>query len=115
MANLMDLTLKQTLLEKFEYAMAKELTMPDPNIQMETYRDVLMDKFVVRIRAAIAGQRLESFQYPADWWEAFKERWFPQRLLKRFPVQYERREVRAYYRDIVLKPGQTHIAVYRTV
>jgi hypothetical protein len=27
-------------------------------------------------------------QYPKDWWEAFKERWFPKWLLKRYPVRY---------------------------
>lgn len=26
--------------------------------------------------------------YPADWWQAFKGRYFPHWLLKRYPVKY---------------------------
>lgn len=28
-------------------------------------------------------------QWPADWWQAFKERWFPNWVLRRWPVRYE--------------------------
>jgi len=29
-----------------------------------------------------------AFSWPADWWQAFKERWFPRWLLKKYPVAY---------------------------
>jgi hypothetical protein len=29
----------------------------------------------------------EIYRYPSDWWQAFKERWFPKWLLKQFPVK----------------------------
>ena len=32
-------------------------------------------------------EELEA-QYPSDWWQAFKERWFPNWLLGRYPVRY---------------------------
>lgn len=32
-------------------------------------------------------------QYPADWWQAFKERWFPEWAKDRWPVCYERIDV----------------------
>jgi hypothetical protein len=32
-------------------------------------------------------------KYPADWWQAFKERWFPACLLRRFPVHYKRIDI----------------------
>ena len=30
-----------------------------------------------------------QFKFPRDWWEAFKERWFPEWARKRWPVVYE--------------------------
>ena len=30
-----------------------------------------------------------ELRYPEDWWEAFKERWFTKRMLKRWPVRWE--------------------------
>lgn len=32
----------------------------------------------------------QEVKYPFDWWEAFKERWFPRFLLKRYPVKYKK-------------------------
>lgn len=36
-----------------------------------------------------------EFKAPLDWWQAFRERWFPRWWLRRHPVRYrvERREV----------------------
>jgi hypothetical protein len=46
---------------------------------------VQMSNYVVGMpREVIAVYR----RYPRDWWEAFKERWFPRFLLRRYPVQY---------------------------
>lgn len=28
-------------------------------------------------------------RWPSDWWQAFKDRWFPAWALKRWPVQYK--------------------------
>lgn len=30
----------------------------------------------------------QTIKYPRTWWSAFKERWFPLWLLRRFPVEY---------------------------
>jgi len=48
-----------------------------------------------------AGKKV-SFKYPADWWQAFKERWFHGWLLRRFPVVYTHKEfqVKATYPDL---------------
>lgn len=44
--------------------------------------------------AAIPSHRIEVHeQWPADWWQAFKARWFPLRWLARWPVRYERVDV----------------------
>lgn len=54
----------------------------------------------------------EVVMYPASWWEAFKERWFPDWLRERFPVQYTRREIQTHVlhpdlaRKIAVPEGQ---------
>jgi len=45
---------------------------------------------VVKLNAYMAGMLDERIQvnvsWPIDWWQAFKERWFPAWLRRRFPV-----------------------------
>lgn len=39
---------------------------------------------------AVLDERLViNRKWPADWWQALKERWFPGWLLRWFPVEYE--------------------------
>lgn len=35
------------------------------------------------------GRVKAETQWPADWWQAFKDRWFPAWALKLWPVEYE--------------------------
>ena len=41
------------------------------------------------IRGYIWQEKLNhtEIEYPADWWQAFKKRWFPKWLLNRYPVK----------------------------
>ncbi len=38
-------------------------------------------------RTAEHVESLPSFEYPADWWQAFKARWFPRWAKRRWPVK----------------------------
>lgn len=56
-----------------------------PNIQISS----LVDSFDVSITGRLMGQddlKRYEVSYPADWYQAFKERWFPSWLLKKYPV-----------------------------
>lgn len=59
---------------------------------------------MVEFRQHVAGQVLfdREVRYPADWWQAFKGRWFPRWLLRRFPVRETvvRMEAKALYPQI---------------
>lgn len=48
---------------------------------------------LVKLDAYFAGVPTRRFtvyrRWPKDWWQAFKERWFPSWALKRWPVEYE--------------------------
>jgi hypothetical protein len=46
------------------------------------------DAYEFRRMFTVAGeQKTETLCYPADWWQAFKERWFPAWALKRWPAK----------------------------
>ena len=48
-----------------------------------------MAALVLQIHSLFAAENLEAktVQYPADWWEALKARWFPAWALRRWPVR----------------------------
>jgi hypothetical protein len=56
------------------------------------YHDVI-NNLVLELEASFWGKtdskttEGKKFSFPADWWEAFKERWFPKALLKKYPVK----------------------------
>lgn len=58
------------------------------------YLDTVTNEMVVSLDTYMAGIVSERIvidrQWPADWWQAFRERWFPGWWLARRPVQYER-------------------------
>ncbi len=70
---------------------------------------VIQDVLYNQVRVAVRGfvwaesesvQRTE-IKYPRDWWQAFKERWFPKWLLEKYPVDYHHItvDVKAIYPD----------------
>lgn len=54
---------------------------------------------VATLRQDVFGEQVlhETVRYPADWWQAFKERWFPVWLKRQFPVRYEEHEFDARF------------------
>ena len=52
------------------------------------------DMMLMNMSSYILGMPKERIEvdkkWPATWWDAFKERWFPQWMLRRWPVEYER-------------------------
>lgn len=58
------------------------------NVKITEYRDLLYQTLVINVEAIFNQLKIEAARYPADWWQAVKERWFPQWLLSRYPVEY---------------------------
>ena len=54
------------------------------SLKIRTWFDQ-MGNFVIRGLVSVATQEEEVLDYPADWWQAFKVRWFPKWLQKKFP------------------------------
>lgn len=59
-------------------------------VEVEALHDVLAGMILVNVRASFAGKHLDqqSIEHPYDWWQAFKERWFPAWLKRLSPVRY---------------------------
>lgn len=49
-----------------------------------------LDDIMLRVVQPMWGETLDKIEvrYPADWWEAFKERWLPRWAKKRWPIRY---------------------------
>ena len=68
------------------------LTQYDPRIHIVV--DEAMQSMVAYLRVAIVAlpdERIDIERaYPADWWQAVRERWLPPWWLQRYPVQLRR-------------------------
>ena len=42
---------------------------------------------IIRALLVVATQEEQLAEFPSDWWQTFKERWFPQWLLHHYPVK----------------------------
>jgi len=96
--------LETAILERFKVVVRKALTVDElvslDNVELTSKYDDILQALVLELRAYLASERLSGIKYPKDWWQAFKERWFPKWLLKRYPVQYHEAHVRAFYPKI---------------
>lgn len=51
----------------------------------------------VAVSMKILSQNIGTVKWPRDWIEAFKERWFPEFMKKRWPVRHESVDITAIY------------------
>jgi hypothetical protein len=72
------------VLEKLRFGMQSVLPLAD--MRAEADFDILARAMIFSASGYIASLRDKSTSYPADWWQAFKARWFPQWLKERYPV-----------------------------
>jgi|WetSurMetagenome_2_1015567.scaffolds.fasta_scaffold17057_3 hypothetical protein len=81
-------------IEKMKLIIFKHITKEfiDSVIDISENESFLTDDIIFRIRIAICAEKesvkIEKITYPLNWKEAFKERWFPKHILKKFPVKY---------------------------
>lgn len=67
---------------------AAEMMMP--SIKVDVARRSDLRGWLVRTWGDFPTQHLqrETVEWPANWWQHFRERWFPRRWLRRWPVRY---------------------------
>ena len=70
-----------------------------------------LDAMAVRLKRYVLSERLadETVSWPATWWDAFKDRWFPHWALRRWPVQWKHADFTVYrgYPDLVMPDRQS--------
>lgn len=70
------------------------------DVNAELYVDHALQTATIHLRGSLYYENLEVIEHPADWWQAFKARWFPNWVQSRWPVQMRRWEINAYYPTI---------------
>lgn len=78
-------------------------------------RDEVARRMILQFHAQVASRKfaVKTVRYPADWWQALKERWFPRKWQKRWPVKYteDTLEANAYYPEIQIPDRQTFVEI----
>jgi hypothetical protein len=82
----------EVVLEKFQVYVATVIpqTLGIVVDNVEVMLDEIFHDMMLRMRAYIWGEppKVWRVKAPADWWQHFKERWFPEWALKRWPMVY---------------------------
>jgi len=68
------------------------------DVDVDLWQDFAFDQLVWAVTSQFAAQKIgeSTVTYPADWWQAFKDRWFPGWALKRWPVKFRTFDMTAY-------------------
>jgi len=105
------------MLQKFKFVASQYISTElaqhfgeAPEVEVILSERFMFDELCLRIVQEIWGREVDASQeisYPADWWQAFKERWFPKWALVKWPVRYETKKmtVMEFYPKLSL-PGQ---------
>lgn len=77
--------------------------------ELQNYVESITGHLVYQLRGMFAAENLTvlNIKFPADWWEAFKERWAPSWFTSRYPVAYRTHHIdlKAVYPEFPL-PAQ---------
>jgi len=84
--------------------------------QVKVFYDAWFDDIVVIVRQGILSQKIDEItvRYPADWWQAVKERFAPGWFRRRWPIEWNKTvvDVRAVYPKMAM-PEETHSPLTR--
>lgn len=82
--------MRQIHLDRVEYVRKVLVERTGCELRYDDLRAEFVFKTCTQLLAQKALFRREfTCSYPASWWQHFKQRWFPEWLLRRFPVELE--------------------------
>ncbi len=100
-------SIQQVVLNRLRYSVGRYLDLH--NLREFTEARVIIDKctkeLCMSLRLNILGRELDQFQYSKTWWDAVKQRWFPNWAKKRWPVQHTVIKLMEVYPGIQARPG----------
>ena len=88
------------------------------NLDLQTFEQATKygQELVLHLSTRLVAKFHETVEYdkvPLDWWQHFKERWFPDWLRVRFPVRYRYIAVKTVVQKpcphLAVQPGQWHL------
>jgi hypothetical protein len=88
---------------------ASQGIMSGTTLTLQQTVDIGADQLYLELVAYIAKQRQNQIVYPADWKEAFKDRWFPKWLKRIFPVHFFVYNVDVYFPSIPTHSDKTFV------
>ena len=107
--------MKLTALQYISRELVDHFAFP-PKVDISAH-DWMFDGVAIRIIQQVYGRTLEEVkaEYPADWWQAFKERWFPAWAKKRWPVEWVRvrLEAKELYPKLYMPDHKPQLQLYR--
>ncbi len=89
---------ERTALPLMRAAVSRTVNIGDltrSKMRLDSWRDTFIDGMSYQLSTYLVGNKVhervcENIEYPSDWKESFKERWFPEFLKKSYPVKYTR-------------------------
>lgn len=106
---------KEITLEMQRFAIQRivDIThIPKENLKLESFPFMeCCNGMGVRLSAYIWGENMDTREYPKGWWDAFKLRWYPRWLLRRFPPTMTRLNVIGFYPQLAFtdRPAKVKI------
>lgn len=85
----------QVNLERLKLVIIERIStdLLDSTVDFSLHERFLYDDVCMRIKGFVWAEeksaQYQKIQYPYNWWEAFKERWFTKQMLKMWPVKYK--------------------------
>lgn len=68
-------------------AISESLLLSGASVDVHVKREAGIILAIIQARILAETVDEKKVVYPADWWEAFKDRWFPAWLKNRYPVK----------------------------
>jgi len=91
--------IREIELEKIKVGLEQSVSqyLLDVSVDIDILSARFTNQVVFHIKGFLWGEKLptKTIRYPSDWWQAFKARWFPEWLLKRYPAKYTTQHITA--------------------
>jgi len=108
--------IQKAILERLRFAARETITGEMlTSVNVTFLEDHFNENIIFHWKATIAGQNLRTIQYPRDWWQAFKERWFPRGFKRWWPIEYKVIDIYALYPSIAMPDKFTGIHIQRNL
>ena len=109
--------MSKIVLDKIMIGLRCELSKTMLDAFVEKEYDIFTDSVMAEIRGYVLGENQDDIciKYPANWWQAFKDRWFFKWMLKYCPIKYTIHNItsKILYPDMKISlPEKKHSLVF---